>query len=58
MAQNSEIRLTELRKAVTSKGGTTEAGLKNLTDNNFQDIIKTTLKAAYLRSKELSQIND
>lgn len=44
-----------LREAVTSKGGTTEAGLNILMDGRFDNVIKETIKAAQARSKELSK---
>ncbi len=43
-----------LRQNVTSKNGTTEAGLKLLMDGKFQDIMNKTIQAANKRSKELA----
>ena len=43
----------ELRKMVTSKGGTTAAALDVLEDDNFKDLVVRALMAAYNRSKEL-----
>jgi len=57
MARQSNQPLEALRNAVTSKGGTTEAGLKALMNNDFKNTLKAALKAAYLRSKALSQSN-
>ncbi len=43
-----------LRKKVTSKGGTTEAALKILIEKDFEDIIFSAVKAASDRAFELS----
>ena len=43
-----------LRKKVTSKGGTTEAAIKFMEENNLKGIIKKSLIKASERSKELS----
>jgi len=43
----------QLRQAVTSPGGTTEAGLKVLHDANFRDLIKKVILNAKKRSLEL-----
>lgn len=43
----------ELRAKVTSKGGTTEAGLKILEKAKLEKVFAKTLKAAYNRSKQL-----
>ena len=45
----------QLRDAVTSQGGTTEAALKVLSDSGFRDLIDQTLAAARSRSIELAQ---
>ena len=44
----------ELKEAVTSKGGTTEAALKYLEENGFDKIFKDALEAAKNRSEELN----
>lgn len=44
----------ELKEAVTSKGGTTEAALNYLEENGFDKIFKDALEAAKNRSKELN----
>lgn len=47
---------TQLRKAVTSKGGTTAAGLEVLnSDNSLDNLIYDTVHAATERSRELSE---
>ena len=45
---------SQLRQKVTSPGGTTEAALKELTAGNFGPLIKSAIKKAYDRSRELS----
>lgn len=45
----------ELREAVTSPGGTTEAGLNFLEENKIEEIISGTIKAAINRSIKLSK---
>ena len=44
----------ESRKQVTSKGGTTEAALKILTDDKFKEVFYKATHAAYNRSLELN----
>jgi len=44
----------ELRKAVTSPGGTTQAALDYLDKNNFKEIFISALKAARNRGEELN----
>lgn len=45
----------ELRKMVTSPGGTTAAGLSSMQENAFNAAVKAALKSAALRSAELSK---
>ena len=45
----------QLRKNVTSPGGTTEAALKVLMDGRLEDLFTEALKSAQNRSKELSK---
>lgn len=54
MATLSGDSLADLRNAVTSKAGTTEAGLKALNGTGgFSALIEATTKAAYARAVEL-----
>jgi len=48
----------ELRRKVTSKGGTTERGIGVLEESGFKTIILKTVRAAMERSKELSSDNE
>jgi len=43
----------ELRKMVTSPGGTTAEAIKELEQRNFSDLITRAVKAAYERAKQL-----
>lgn len=56
MAIESGQPLTELRKQVTSPGGTTERGILVLEENNIRHLLKKTLQAAKLRSEELATL--
>ncbi len=47
----------ELRQKVTSKGGTTEAALKVLTDGGLHAVFAQALQAADSRSRELAAAN-
>ncbi|MEC9201401.1 MAG: pyrroline-5-carboxylate reductase dimerization domain-containing protein, partial [Pseudomonadota bacterium] len=54
---SSAENATQLRKNVTSKGGTTQAALDVLmTDAGLQSILLEAVKAAKKRSEELSKI--
>ncbi|MFC2091316.1 pyrroline-5-carboxylate reductase [Elusimicrobiota bacterium] len=52
----SEDSFKTLKDNVTSPGGTTEAALKHLKNNNFEDIFYNAIGEATKRSKELSDI--
>ncbi len=53
LAENNTTSLDDLIKNVTSKGGTTEQGIKVLNDHNFKEIIQLATEAAYNRAKEI-----
>jgi len=55
MASQSELELSELRKRVTSPGGTTEKGLAVLNENDIDLLMKRVLAAAQQRSVELAE---
>ena len=55
LAAQSEHSPEELRKMVTSKGGTTEAALNILNQKKFADLFYEALQAALDRGKQLSQ---
>lgn len=51
------VPVDELRRQVTSPGGTTEAALKNFEENQVGERFQKGLQAAYHRAKELAQTN-
>ena len=51
---NFEKNFEDLRKSVTSKGGTTEAAIKCLKKNNFQKLIYNSIKDSIKKAKILS----
>lgn len=55
MVEESELPFSELRTNITSKKGTTEAGLNALDGEGVKKILVATLNAAANRSEELSQ---
>lgn len=55
MAQQSPDSLSQLRKNVTSPGGTTEKGLQILEEHHLHSILQKTIEAAKKRSEELAQ---
>lgn len=55
LALESNDSPAELRKKVTSKGGTTEAALAKLIDGGLPELFDTALQAANHRAKELAQ---
>ena len=55
MLRKSDTAAVELRRRVTSPGGTTEAALKALDDGRFFELIYTAAAAAERRGSELSQ---
>jgi len=54
MASQSELELSELRRRVTSPGGTTEQGLRVLEEQSIDILMKQVLQAAEQRSVELA----
>jgi pyrroline-5-carboxylate reductase len=52
-ALSSDKSLAELRKMVTSPGGTTAAALKEFADGGFSELIEKAVKAAHRRAGEL-----
>ena len=55
MALESDQRVAELRRRVTSPGGTTEAALATLADGDLKGLFAKALTAARDRSQELAQ---
>lgn len=56
MLKQSPEEPNELRKKVTSPGGTTEAGIKALEHHHFNDAIEACIKDAEARSRALAKI--
>lgn len=55
--ENKSTSAEELRKAVTSKGGTTEAAIQSFDSKNIKEIIEEGTLMAKNRSEELSNLN-
>lgn len=53
MVLTSKKNPNDLKRDVTTPGGTTEAGLKIMDDNNIRQILVDTVAAAAARSREL-----
>lgn len=58
LALESQKSLRDLRDAVTTKGGTTEAGLRSLESRDFVNVIYECIAAATRRSAELARSHD
>lgn len=54
--KTSEVDAAELRKRVTSPGGTTQAALESFYSEDFVEIVQRATAAAERRGKELSQV--
>jgi len=54
-AQKSGKELAELRRMVTSPGGTTAEALLQFEKGQFNELVKQAVKAAYNRAKELGK---
>jgi pyrroline-5-carboxylate reductase len=57
MAETTQESIPDLIGKVTSKGGTTAAGLKILVERHFKELILETITAAVHRAKELRQLS-
>lgn len=55
MARSSDVDVTELRRRVTSPGGTTEAAIACLEEGGLHELFKKALQAADARSKTLAE---
>ncbi|NOX76246.1 MAG: pyrroline-5-carboxylate reductase [Gammaproteobacteria bacterium] len=56
MALESSEPVAELRRRVTSPGGTTEQGLRVMDEHNIDALFSQVLKAAHDRSRELAKL--
>lgn len=57
MAIHSDKSLEELRKNVTSPGGTTEKAVSVLEEHNIREIFRKAMVGAKIRSEELAKLN-
>ena len=55
LADESEEAVEELRRRVTSPGGTTEAALAVMTEAGFRGIVQKAVQAAAKRGRELGR---
>lgn len=55
LARESDEHPESLRDQVTSKGGTTQAGLESMANGQFRELIQNTVKAARERSIEMGK---
>ncbi|MBL4909453.1 MAG: pyrroline-5-carboxylate reductase [Alteromonadaceae bacterium] len=55
VAQNN-IPISQLRENVTSKGGTTQAALKQFTDDGLETLVANAMNAAIMRAKEMAKL--
>ena len=56
--EGSDLSMEQLRKNITSKGGTTQAGLDALSQYDLVAVFEDCLSAAVNRSVELSNTDD
>ena len=54
--ENQESSVASLREAVTSKGGTTFAGLCKMTEGNFEQMMQNTIQASLDRTYEFEKL--
>ncbi len=54
----SNIELDDLRQAVTSPGGTTFEAIQSFSNNNFSEIVKEAVNAAYNRGISLEETKE
>ena len=54
LIRNGNQAPAELRRRVTSPGGTTEAGIRAMEDHGIDDAVHSGIGAAVVRSRELS----
>jgi pyrroline-5-carboxylate reductase len=53
--QKSGMQPAELREMVTSRGGTTEAALRQFEQSGFSEMVSKAVVAAFERAKELGE---
>ena len=55
MALESDVDLVELRRRVTSPGGTTERAVQNFEDNGLRRLVADALGAAAERAAQMAR---
>lgn len=55
MALENDVDLVELRRRVTSPGGTTERAIQSFEDNQLRDVVAQALRAAADRAAEMAR---
>ncbi len=53
LLKENNLKAKDLRKQVTSKGGTTESAINHLEKQNFKKIVAEAIELAYKKAKEL-----
>ena len=56
LAKDTRVELSDLRERVTSPGGTTMAALTVLEDRRFTELVKSAVRAASERSRQLREM--
>ena len=56
VVKNQDKTLAQLREAVTSKGGTTYAGLCKMTEGHFEDMMQSVIDASLARTLEFEKM--
>ena len=57
LIENDEMP-SELRRRVTSPGGTTQAAIENFEAGGFRELVASAIRAATERGRQLSAAND
>ncbi len=55
VVDNPQLELSELRKQVTSKGGTTAKAVESLQTQGLEQIVSTAMQAAITRAEQMSE---
>jgi len=55
MVDKNDVSIAQLRENVTSKGGTTQAALKQFTDDGLESLVARAMNAAIKRAKEMAK---
>jgi pyrroline-5-carboxylate reductase len=55
MALESDVDLVELRRRVSSPGGTTERAIQSFEDNGLRNLVTDALRAAADRAAEMAR---